>query len=108
MDCISSRTKSLAELDSMVALRRASNLRKLSRLHPVKFPGVDDNATNRCSMTTDPLGRAMHDNIRTELDGLNNVATSPEGVVDDERNAMVVCDLGKGGDVVDHELRVRD
>jgi len=50
----------------------------------------------------------VHDNVRTELNRLDDVSSSTEGVIDNEGNAMVVCDLRESGDVVDDVLGVRD
>jgi hypothetical protein len=51
-------------------------------LAPVKLAAVDDHTANGCAVTTNPLGRAMNDDIGTVFNRAEEVATSTEGVVD--------------------------
>lgn len=59
-------------------------------------------------MATDPLGAGRRHNIGTLLDRLGQVSAHAKGVVDDERNASVVADIGNGFDIGHIELRVAD
>jgi len=50
-------------------------------LSPVELTAVYDNATDCCAMATDPLRRRMDDNVSSMLDGLNEVTTSSESII---------------------------
>ena len=107
-DRVGGRTESLAELETVVSLSGLSEERELARLSPVELARVDDHTSNGRSVAANPFGRTVHDNVRTELNRLDDVSSSTEGVIDDEGNAMVVCDLRESGDVVDDIFGVRD
>lgn len=48
---------------------------------PVKLAGVDSNATDGSTMTSNPLGAAVGDDVTAMLDGVGNETTHAEGVV---------------------------
>lgn len=47
-------------------------------------------------MSVDPLGGTVNDNVCSVFDRANKVSTSAKGVVNDEGDPIVVCDLGDG------------
>ena len=57
-------------------------------------------------MAADPFGRGVDDDVRTVLDGLRQQRR--EGVVDDDRHAVLVSDVGDGLEVVDVQAGVAD
>lgn len=48
------------------------------------------------SVAANPLSSGVHDNVGSVLNGLDQVTSSAEGVVDYEGNAVVVGNLGDG------------
>ena len=70
---------------------------------PVELAGVDDDAADRGAVAPDPLGGRLDHHVGAVLDGAAQVAAGREGVVDDERDAVVVGQPGQRrqvGDVV--------
>ena len=108
LDREGSGAESVAEDETVIALRRLSEARELARLAPVELAAVDDHTADGGSVAANPLRRAVDDDVRAVLDGADEVTADAEGVVDDERDAVVVGDLGDGGDIKDVELRVGD
>jgi hypothetical protein len=51
-------------------------------LAPVKLAAINDHTANGCAVTTNPLGRAVDDDIGTVFNRTEEVATSTECVVD--------------------------
>lgn len=50
-------------------------------LSPVELPGINYDACNSSTMTTDPFSSRMYDDISTMLNGSNKVTSRTEGVV---------------------------
>ncbi len=69
---------------------------------------VNDDTTHRCTVATDPLGARVGDDVGAEGDGALDVAAHAKGVVHNERNAVVVGDLGNRWDIGNVVLRVGD
>ena len=67
---------------------------------PVKLAGVHDDAAKGGSVAAEELGRGVDDNVRTVLDGADEVGRA-EGVVHHQRDAVLVRQLGQGIDVGD-------
>jgi hypothetical protein len=57
-------------------------------------------------MTADPLRRRVDDDVGAVLDRLGEQGS--EGVVDDDRDAAGVGDVGDRGEVVDVKARISD
>lgn len=66
----------------MVAGRWFDKLREASGvLAPIEFSRVNDHASNGGSMTSDPLGCAVDDNVGAMIDRATEKSTSSKGVV---------------------------
>ena len=74
----------------MVAGIGIGNLGIFAALLPVKFTGVYDDTAKGGSVTADKLGGGMNHDIRTMLDGSDQIGGT-EGVVDDHRQSVSVC-----------------
>jgi hypothetical protein len=68
---------------------------------PVEASGIDDHAADGGAVAADPLRRRGDHDVGTVVDRSDEVAGRPEGVVDHERDAVLV---GHGGEA----LEVRD
>ena len=108
VDGKSDGSESVPELKTVVTGGWLGELRELAALAPVKLSAVDDHTTDSGTVTTDPLGSRVHNNIGTVLDGANKVSTGTESIVDNQRNPRIVCNLGDGSDVVNKVLGVGD
>lgn len=49
---------------------------------PVEVPGVDDDAADGCTVSADPFGGRVEDDVCTVVDRSAKVATGAESVVD--------------------------
>ena len=83
------------------------SLELLLVLRPGEFSRVDDDAADRVAMAAEVLGERMHDDIGAVLDGPAQIGRR-HGVVDDERNAMSMRDVGEVLEVGDVAERVAD
>ena len=79
----------------------------MQKSEPVsEFLVVDDeDAADNVGMTAKIFRRRMHDNIGAVIERTLAIGRG-EGVVAADRDAMLLCDLGDGGDVDDLEQRV--
>src|SRR5690606_23226740 len=75
---------------------------------PVEVSRVDDDAADRRSVTPDPLGGRLDDDVDPPVDGADQVPASTERVVGNQRNAVAMGDVGQGFEVGDVVLRVSD
>lgn len=82
----------------MIARVGIGQQRELARSTPVELAALDDHAAERGTVTAKELGGRVHDDICAVLDGTNQIGRA-EGVVDHERNAVAVCDVGNRADV---------
>jgi hypothetical protein len=96
------------ELHAVVSISSLSEAGELATLRPVEVATVDDDTTHGGTVTTNPLGEGVGDDVGTELDGALDVTTHTEGVVDDQGDASIVGNLGNGGDIWDVVLGVTD
>lgn len=88
------RTEGLPELQSVVALGGLDELWEAGGvLAPVKLTAVDDHAADGGAVTTDPLGCALDDDVRTVVNGTGEVAAGTEGVVNLRSHRTVSHDL---------------
>lgn len=85
----------LPEVEAVVASAGLGEERELA-VAPVEFARVDDDATNDGAVAANPLGSRVEDNVSAVLDGADNVTTVAKGVVDDQRNAGGVGNVGDG------------
>lgn len=75
-------TKRLPELEAVVAFGGLGELREpRCVLAPVELAAVDDDTADGGAVATDPLGRAVHDNVRAVVDRAGKVSTGTEGIV---------------------------
>ena len=94
------RTGSLGKRDAMVGGVGLGDLCILAARLPVKVAAVDDHAAQRGAVAADKLGRRMNDNVGTVLQRTEQIRGA-KGVIDDDRKAMLLGDLGDGVDVGD-------
>jgi len=70
----------------VVAFRGLDKLREsLTVLSPVEPAAVDDNTADGSAVASDPLSRRVDDDIRTVVEGPDEVTASAKGVIDLER-----------------------
>lgn len=79
----------------MVSLVGAGNLRKATRSSPVKAPAVNDDASHRRTMSANPFGGAVHDDIGAPIEWIAQIAAGAEGIVDYQRHIVAMSDSGK-------------
>ena len=66
----------------MITFRGIVELRKaFCVLPPIKLPGINYDSANRCTVTSNPFGCRVYDNICTVVDGPAEIATRAKGVV---------------------------
>ena len=75
---------------------------------PVHGAAVDDDAAHGSAVPADPLRGGLHDNVRAVPQGLAAVPARAEGVVADERNAVLLRHRLQGAEVRHGESRVAD
>lgn len=51
-------------------------------LAPIELASVHDQTTDGCAVAPNPLGGRVDDNVSTILNGSDEVASSPKGIVD--------------------------
>jgi len=75
--------KGLVELETVVTLRGLVELREASGvLAPVELARVYDNTSDGSTVTADPFGGRVDDDISTVVDGSDKVASSTKCVID--------------------------
>src|SRR5690606_40985009 len=55
---------------------------------PIEISSVDDDTTDGCAMTADPLGGRFHNDIRSMLQRTEQITTGSKGIIDDQRQIM--------------------
>lgn len=65
---------------------------------PVEFAGVNDDTAKCCTVTAEELGSGMHHDICTVFDRTDKIR-SAEGVIDYQRQAVLMCKLGQSIDI---------
>ncbi len=91
----------------MVAGVRCRKPREASTRCPVEVAAVDDHAGDRRTVATEVLGGRVHDDVGAERDRLDQVRGG-DGVVDDQRDTVLVCHGGHVRDVENVDLGVGD
>ena len=96
----------LGEVQAVIARARleSSGCRPAA---PRELPGLDDHAADHGAVAADELRRGVHDDVGAVLDRPAQVRRR-ERVVDDQRHAARVRDLGERGEVGDVAVRVAD
>ena len=94
------RADRLDEGDTVIAGVGIGDGRVFAGCRPVKLTGVHDDAAQRRAVAADELGCRVDDDICTVLDGTDEIGGA-EGVIHDQRQAVLVGKLGKGVDVRD-------
>ena len=84
----------------MVAGVGVSNVAELTACLPVELAAVHDDAAQRGAVAADELGGGMDDDICAVLNGTDQVRGA-EGVIDDQRQAVLVRDGCNGIDIGD-------
>lgn len=92
----------------MVSIRWFGEARELAARGPVEVAAVNDDASHTGTMATNPLRTAMGHNVCPKRDWPRYVAAHSKGVVDDERDAVLVGNIADGFDVWHTVLGVRD
>ena len=77
----------------MIARIRLCNGSVFSALLPIKLARVNDYTAERRAVTADKFRSRMNDNIRTVFNRSYEIR-SAEGVVNDKRKSVLVCDFG--------------
>lgn len=90
-----------------VARVHFGEVRELAGASPVKLATIHDDAAESRAMATDELSGRMHHDVGTVFNRANQVR-STEGVVDDQRNLVLVGDFGNGFDIRDVGMRVAE
>ena len=75
---------------------------------PVHGSAVDDHASDGGTVATDPLGGGLDEDVGAVPEGLAHVPAAAEGVVADERDAVLGRDRLERAEVGDGEARVTD
>ena len=74
---------------------------------PVETTRVDDDAAKSCSVSAEPLGEGVDDDVSSVIEGVGEVGRGAGGV-DNERKAVGLGDLADGVKVGDFERGIRD
>ena len=82
-------------------------LRELAALGPVELAAIHNHAAESRTVTTDELGGRMHHDIGTVFNRANQIR-STEGVVDHQRNLVLVGDFSDGIDIRNVGMRVAE
>ena len=94
------RAGSLGKRDAMVGGIGLGDLRILAARLPVKVAAIDNHAAQRGTVTANELGRGVDDDIGAMLQRTEQIRGA-EGVIDNNRQAMLLGNLGDGVDVGD-------
>ena len=94
------RAGSLGKRDAMVGGVGLGNLRVLSARLPVKVAAIDNHAAQRGAVAANELGCGVDDDVGTMLQRTEQIRGA-EGVIDDNRQTVLLGDLGDGVDVGD-------
>ena len=91
----------------MITGIRLDELRELARLFPVKLAALDDNAAKCRAVPADKFSRAVDDNIRAEFKRANLIGRG-ERVINDERDFMLVRNVGDGLNINERGVGIAD
>src|SRR5208283_725713 len=86
---------------------RIDEIREASRSPPIEVAAVNDNPADGGSMTTDELSGGVDNDIGAPLDGPAESGRG-RGVVDDQRQLVLVGDAGEGFDIDNVKLGIAE
>jgi predicted CoA-binding protein len=92
--------KILEEFEAVIGGLRLGQGRKAVALRPIEFSGLDHHAPHRVAMARQKLGRRVDDDIGAEIDRPAQIGRR-QRVVDDQRDARRMRDIGDLGDIDD-------
>mmetsp|Transcript_15493 Transcript_15493/g.18655 ORF Transcript_15493/g.18655 Transcript_15493/m.18655 type:complete len:393 (-) Transcript_15493:96-1274(-) len=75
---------------------------------PVKGSSIHDDTSDGGTVSTDPLGAAFNNDVRSVLQRLTHVTSTSESIVTNQRNLILLRDSAEGLKVGDVELWVTD
>jgi hypothetical protein len=105
---VEGRRAVVVEIDEAVVPGiRLGHGREFARRRPVEATAVDQHAADRETMAAQPLGRRVQDEIGAVLERPAQVWRR-EGVVDQQRQTMVMRDRGHLGQIQNFEPRIAD
>mmetsp|Transcript_58644 Transcript_58644/g.94760 ORF Transcript_58644/g.94760 Transcript_58644/m.94760 type:complete len:254 (-) Transcript_58644:1101-1862(-) len=100
--------KGLSKSQSVVRRFGLRQTRKFVRVfHPIEFAGINDSSTHRIAVPRQKLGGGVNYDISSVLEGSTQVGRG-HGVVDDKRNASLLCDIRERADVRDDAAGIRE
>lgn len=90
-----------------VARVHFGELRELAGCSPVELAAIHDDTAESRAVATDELGSGMHHNVGTVFKRTNQIRRT-EGIVDHQRNLVLVSNLGDSIDIRDIGMRVAE
>ena len=105
--CEGGGTGSLGKRDAMVGGVGLGDLGVLSARLPIEVTAVDDHTAQRGAVAADELGCGVDNDIGAMLQRTEQIRGA-EGVVDDNRQTVLLGDLGDGVDVGDVRVGVAE
>lgn len=73
-DSVGNVTESFTELQAVITLGWFCESRELVVLSPVEFSGIDNDTSDCVSVSTNPLGSTVDDDVGTIFDRLDDIA----------------------------------
>ena len=101
------RARDIREGRAVVARVRIRNVRELAALLPVVAAAVHNDAAERGAVAADELRCGVNHNVSAVLERANQVGRA-EGIIDHERQAVLMCDRRNRVDVRDIGVRVAE
>mmetsp|Transcript_28409 Transcript_28409/g.55263 ORF Transcript_28409/g.55263 Transcript_28409/m.55263 type:complete len:292 (+) Transcript_28409:159-1034(+) len=98
--CVSQISERFLEREPVVRRLRRGERREFVVLHPIELATVDHRASHGVAVSGEEFRRRVHDQVRAVLDGLAQV-WGRHGVVDNQRDAVRMGNLGKALDIGD-------
>ena len=96
----------LHERNTVIGFIRLRKLRKQLACCPVEGSAVHNDAAECCSVAANELGCRVNHDISTKLDRPDQIR-SAEGIVNDKRKSVAVCNLCNGFNVRNVRIRIR-
>ena len=96
----------LPQVETVIALRWAINL-GIATIAPVESSAIDNDTAHSCTVTINPLGSRVTDDVGTPLEWVAEVATSTKGVVHYEWHLVCVSNLCQSLDIGNNTTRIR-
>ena len=102
-----SRSNCFCEADAVVARVWLSQGCEFSGSLPVEFTAVYDHTAKSSSMAADEFGCGMNNDVCAVLDRTNEV-WSCEGIIDNQRNLVLMCNFCKCFDIYNIGVRISE